>query len=105
MVLLPHISGLLVDMASFHQGTFASHQRMCISKIGVHQNIMNQEVLLENISSKPMIGEHQAFWVIRLNESCHQSILPILILAGHRIICSSHLQQNHNFETQTEAHK
>jgi hypothetical protein len=29
---------------------------MCISKIGVHQNIMNQEVLLGNISSKPIIG-------------------------------------------------
>ena len=105
MVLLPHFSGLLVGMASFYRGTFTSHQRMCVSKIGVHQNIKNQEVLLENNSSKPMIGEHQAFQVISLNESCHQSILPILILAGHRIICSSYLQQNHNFETQTEAHK
>ena len=52
MVLLPHFSRLLVGMASFHQGTFTSHQRMCISKIGVHQNITNQEVQLENISRK-----------------------------------------------------
>jgi hypothetical protein len=56
VVLLPHFSGLLVGMASFHRGTFASHQGMCISKIGVHQNITNQEVLLENISSKQIIG-------------------------------------------------
>ncbi len=31
-------------------------QRMCISKIGIHQNIMNQRVLLENISSKQIFG-------------------------------------------------
>ncbi len=52
VALLPHFSGLLVGMASFHRGKFASHQRMCISKIGVHQNITNQEVLLANISTK-----------------------------------------------------
>jgi hypothetical protein len=56
VILLPHFSGLFVGVASFHRGKFATHQRMCISKIGVHQNITNQEVLLENISSKPIIG-------------------------------------------------
>jgi hypothetical protein len=85
-----------VCMESFHQSTFASHQRMPISKIGVHQNIMNQEALSENISR---------FRVISLYESCHQSIFPISILAGHRIIGSNHLQQNHNFDIQTDVHK